>query len=103
MKFLTFILSIYIFALNLAPCEDIGVFDNETKTEISSAIADDHQHQDSDTCSPFCSCQCCHTHATHFKFVDFTIASTDISTRVFYHFDGMENDFNPSILQPPQV
>ena len=103
MKILAFILSIYIFALNLVPCEDNQTFDNEVKIEISQAIDDDHQHQDSDLCSSFCSCQCCHIQATHFKIVDFTITSTDISTVVFYHINGLEKGFYPSILQPPQV
>ena len=103
MKFLALILSLYIFALNLAPCDDYGTVDNEVNTEISQAIGDDHQHQDSDLCSPFCNCHCCHIHATHFKIVDFTINFTDISTEVFYHFNGLVKDFNPTILQPPQV
>jgi hypothetical protein len=103
MKFLAFILSIYIFALNLAPCEDTVMVDNEVKTEISQAADNDHQHQDSDLCSPFCNCHCCHIHATHFSIVDFILENNDISTEVFCHFTGLEKDFNSSILQPPQV
>jgi len=103
MKYLAFILSIYIFALNLSPCEDNGMLDNEVKSEIAQAIGEDHQHQGSDLCSPFCNCHCCHIHATHFKIVDFTVATRDISTEVFYYFNGLEKDFNPTILQPPQI
>ena len=101
MKFFAFIFSIYIFGLNLAPCDDYDSVDNEVKTEISKAVGDDHQ--DSDLCSPFCNCHCCHVYATHLIIVEFTIASTYISTEVFYHFDGLEKGFNPTILQPPQV
>jgi len=101
MKFLAFILSIYIFGLNLAPCDDYGTVDNGFKTEISKAMGDDHQ--DSDLCSPFCNCHCCHIYATHFKIVDFKVASAYISTEVYFHFDGLEKDFNSTILQPPQV
>jgi len=101
MKFIAFILSIYILGLNLAPCDDYDVLNNEVKTEISKAVGDDHQ--DSDLCSPFCNCHCCHIYATHFKIVDFTINTTEISTEVFYHFNGLVKDFNPTILQPPQV
>ena len=100
MKFLAFILSIYIFALNLAPCEDNVALDNEVKTEILQAIGDDHQN--SDLCSPFCNCHCCHIHATYFKIVAFTIDTTNITTEVFYHFNGLEKDFNSTILQPPR-
>ena len=103
MRFLAFILSIYILTLNLTPCEDTSILDNEVKIEISKTIGDDHQHQGADSCSPFCSCQCCHIHATHFEIVELAVSSTDISTEVFYHFNGLVKDFNTTILQPPQV
>lgn len=103
MKILALILSIYILALNLAPCDDNGTLDNETKFEISQTADNDHQHQGSDMCSPFCICQCCHINATYLKNVDFTLTSTLISREVFYHFNGLEKDFNASLLQPPQV
>ncbi|WP_127844265.1 DUF6660 family protein [Psychroflexus aestuariivivens] len=103
MKFFAFILSIYIFTLNLVPCEDTGTFDNEVKTEISQDLGDNHQHQDADMCSPFCQCHCCHIHATHFEIIDFTIANTEISTEIFHYPDSLVKNFNPNILQPPQV
>tara|TARA_R110002049_G_scaffold239599_1_gene412938 strand:+ start:6748 stop:7059 length:312 start_codon:yes stop_codon:yes gene_type:complete len=103
MKFLTFIFAIYIFALNIAPCEDTSVLDNEVKTEVSQAMNNDHRHNSSELCSPFCNCHCCHIHATYFKIVDFTVSTTDISTEVFYHFNGIEKDFKPTILQSPRV
>lgn len=103
MKFLAFILSIYIFALNLTPCEDNEVPDNDVKTEISQSHGDDHQHQDSDLCSPFCICQCCHINATHFKIVNIKFHSAYISTQDFFYLSGSEKNFNTSILQPPRA
>ncbi|GGK18470.1 hypothetical protein GCM10007962_10810 [Yeosuana aromativorans] len=103
MKFSAFILALYIFSLNLAPCEDNGMLNNEVKTEISQSPNNDHQHQGLDLCSPFCICHCCQVHVTHFEVIEFAVASTDISTIVFYHFKGLEKDFSASILQPPQV
>lgn len=102
MKFLGFILSIYIFGLNLVPCEDNAAFGNEFKTEISQAL-DDHQHQDTDLCSPFCYCHCCHIHVTHFNVVDYNLSNTVIYTQEFRYFKGFEKDFNTTLLQPPQV
>lgn len=103
MKFLAFILSIYIFTLNFAPCVDNCAPDNEIKTEISQAIDDDHQHQETDLCSPFCTCQCCQIHATYFEVVVYTANFTNIPTGIFRHINGLEKNFNPTILQPPQV
>ncbi len=103
MKYLAFLLSLYIFALNLAPCEDGNMLNGDVETEVSQAMDNDHEHGGADLCSPFCQCHCCHIHATHFEILDFKVALTDISTKVFYHFNGLEKDFNPTILQPPQV
>lgn len=103
MKFLAFILSIYIFTLNLAPCEDYKEPDNEVQTEISQAVGDDHQHQGLDLCSPFCICQCCHINAMHFKFINVKFNISYISTQDFFYLNGTEKDFATSILQPPRV
>lgn len=102
MKYLAFILSIYIFALNLASCADYVVSDNDAKTELSQAT-DNHQHQDSDFCSPFCTCQCCHISATYFQFADLKLDFPYISTQNFFYLNGIEKDFTTSILQPPKA
>lgn len=101
MKIVAFILSIYILGLNFAPCEDNEVSHDEVKSEISQHL--DGGHCDLDLCSPFCQCHCYHIHTTNFNKVDFGIVSTDISTKVFFHFKGLEKDFKNSILQPPRV
>jgi hypothetical protein len=104
MKHLAFILSIYIFGLNLAPCADYIPTDNiDAETEISQAIDSDHQHQDSDLCSPFCICQCCHISATYLQFADLKLDINIISTQDFLYLNGIEKDFTASILQPPQA
>lgn len=104
MKVLALILSIYILGLNLVPCEDGNTFDNEVKTELTKNKAHDHDHQESDSCSPFCQCHCCHIHITHFKIAEYNIANnTPISTQIFYHFEGIAQDFSTALLQPPQV
>lgn len=103
MKYLAFILSIYILALNLAPCEDYTVLDNEVQTEISQIFDNDHQHQDLDLCSPFCICQCCHISTMNFKFVDVKFNTSYISTQDFFYQNGIVKDFTTSILQPPKV
>lgn len=103
MKYLAFILSIYIFALNIAPCSDYVGSDDNAKTEISQALDSDHQHQDSELCSPFCICQCCHINATSIQFANFKIAINIISTQDFLYLNGTERDFTTSLFQPPKV
>ena len=102
MKFLAFILSIYILALNFAPCQDNDEFNTEVKTEITQHNTDDG-HMDLDLCSPFCQCHCCQIHATYFKKSNLTNAISEISTEVFFHTYGLEKTFISPILQPPKV
>ena len=103
MKFLAVILSIYIFALNLDPCEDSNALDNGFKSEISQIMDNDHKHQNTDLCSPFCICQCCHISTINIKFVDVNINTSYISIQDFFYQNGTEKDFTTSILQPPRA
>ncbi|MBN4084889.1 hypothetical protein JYT89_00955 [Flavobacteriaceae bacterium AH-315-B10] len=105
MKFIALILSIYILALNFAPCEDIVALENDIKVEISqNVIIDlDQNHNELDLCSPFCQCLCCHIHITNFNLDDFTVSPEKISTKIFSHFDDLGKDISNSILQPPRV
>lgn len=103
MKFLTIILSVYIFALNLAPCDDYAAPDNEVKTEVSQTVGKDNQHLERDSCSPFCQCHCCHINVINSKIADVKFNRTYISTQDFFYFNYSEEEFYISVLQPPQV
>ena len=103
MKFVAFILSIYILALNFTPCEDSGNIDNDVRVEISQSGDIDHSHNSLDLCSPFCQCHCCHIHATYFNLEGFIASPQKISTKIFSHFDDSGKDISNSILQPPRV
>ncbi|WP_139958119.1 DUF6660 family protein [Flavicella sediminum] len=103
MKFLALILSIYIFVLNLVPCDDYLAHEEGFKTEISQAADHEHQHQGTDLCSPFCICQCCHVNAIQIKFVNEKFAIAYFSTQDFFYLSGTEKDFTSSILQPPRA
>ncbi|WP_319946481.1 DUF6660 family protein [Mangrovimonas aestuarii] len=102
MKYLTFILSFYILALNFVPCGDAVVDSNEVKIEMSNH-GDDHDHSNADLCSPFCQCHCCHVHATHFDLVEYQVPNFDIPTNIFIHFNSEGKNFTRPLLQPPRV
>jgi len=103
MKYLAFIFSVYIFALNLAPCADFVSSADAMKSEISQTMDENHQHQNLDLCSPFCICQCCHVNATDVKFLNVKSTITKIFTQDFFYLYGAENNFSTSILYPPRV
>ena len=103
MKILAFILSVYILALNFAPCEDSNNLDTINKSDISISNDIEHNHNDLDLCSPFCHCQCCQVHVTDFEMIDFQITSSEISSVVYFHIDKLGKNIPKSILQPPRV
>ncbi len=102
-KFITFILAVYVLALNFAPCEDSSAFDNSSNTEIVQLQDLDHDHNASDLCSPFCHCQCCQVHVAEFNIIKFATFTTEIPSEVFFHIDNLGKDIPNSILQPPRV
>lgn len=57
MKYTSFILSFLVLILSVLTCSDKDACDESVTVHISQ----NHQHaQDQeDTCSPFCTCQCC--------------------------------------------
>ncbi len=101
MKFIAFILSTYILALNLSPCEDNIPSASDVKVEISQA--EDNGHKDLDLCSPFCQCHCCHVHTIDFGLTSFEPLVAIISSEIFTHFDSLGEEIQYSIFQPPRA
>ncbi|MEO8768549.1 MAG: DUF6660 family protein [Ferruginibacter sp.] len=65
MKFFTFILAIMILALGAMPCMDEPYAINQAKSNAQISVAHNtNDHNDSDACSPFCTCSCCSSAVT---------------------------------------
>ncbi|RMA57293.1 DUF6660 family protein [Ulvibacter antarcticus] len=104
MKIMTFLISFYFLALNLVPCNDVNMLQNEISSIVNTENHNgDHEHSSSDLCSPFCHCHCCHTHTIEFGVLEFETLPLAMSQRVFTNILGSTNDFLFSILQPPRV
>jgi hypothetical protein len=59
MKYFAYILSFIVIALTVNPCID-GLKDSTLqKSEISHSQDNSNHQNDTDHCSPFCTCQCC--------------------------------------------
>jgi hypothetical protein len=57
MKFLLFLLSIYLLALGCLPCADADCAGTETIVEAKATHTSDCHSEES--CPPFCTCNCC--------------------------------------------
>ncbi len=64
LKVLSIIFSVYITLLTVVPCSDIP---QEEAGVEKHEVTEHHDHNgdcDDDSCTPFCSCSCCHTNVT---------------------------------------
>lgn len=104
LKSIGFILAIYILALNFAPCEDNHESIDSATASIELMDSEgDHEHSDSDLCSPFCQCNCCQIYVTQHNLADFNIICNEISTEIFLHSDSLGKDITDPLLHPPRI
>ncbi|MFC6859601.1 MULTISPECIES: DUF6660 family protein [Flavobacteriaceae] len=103
MKLLTFIFALYVLTLNAFPCSDTDAFCDNSQTEVMATYNLDHNHSASELCPPFCTCHCCHVHTVEFASVNFKPINTEISSKVFLHFESLGEEPISSLLDPPRV
>jgi hypothetical protein len=88
--------------LNLIPCGD-----NHSE-EIAIEHASDRDcgdHEESDFCSPFCWCNCCSIQIAEFQKNDASVTylTREESVSTTFYKNPFQDQFNGSILQPPQL
>ena len=106
MRFITFILSIYVLALSVVSCaDDIESHSDGDKVEVSVS-QDEHNHSENctDFCSPFCSCACCGSVVTLAANTLLTDASVNQLPKYLfrYSFDYSFN-YNIGVWRPPNL
>ena len=107
MKFLNYILSIYLVALSCLPCADL---EESSAAHRAIEMASNHEHhshdKENDLCSPFCSCNCCGSQiVSYFKMVSYNLAvvSKTITTQLPTYTSKFTSNFFGIIWQPPQI
>ena len=104
MRFICYILSIYFITLISVPCVDSLNGDHSTKTEMGCNTNGNHQHNNGDQCSPFCTCNCCATPVIYqdfdVQFHSLTFIEKSISTE---YTSAIFSCHLSSIWQPPQM
>ncbi len=99
MKWLSYIVSIYIFSLLIFPCQDDCIFSATTETEHST----NHDDQDCHSCSPFCVCNCCHVNTiiTLSAIIKTTVTIPTLFNVIYK--ESFIKDIIFSIWQPPKI
>ncbi|WP_371199637.1 DUF6660 family protein [Flavobacterium sp. ASV13] len=111
MKFLNFILTIYLLSLPCFTCAD-----SQTQIVVSSSARivqqfnfskDTTSHNSkNDLCSPLCCCACCGIHvvsAVENEPIDFPIVFHEILPQISLYQSLLTSSFFGSIWQPPQI
>lgn len=85
------------------PCADMEVSVVEHSSKEITSNKDKHSH-DSDTCSPFCVCNCCGHHSFVYQ-MSFHIVETksDIEIKLPEYQSLLASTYFGSIWQPPQI
>ena len=109
MKVFSSILALYMMALFIMPCADMdekNVFNiQERPTEI--AHQDNHEHTESDLCTPFCLCDCCGIVSgvvLQWNVYNLVKAKTfDLSKSKVYYKSTFISRYLRGIWQPPKI
>ncbi|RKW15491.1 MAG: hypothetical protein D8H93_07795 [Capnocytophaga sp.] len=109
MKYLSLLLSIYLWALTAVPCSDMPITqeDNVYYSSISQAdSSSEHEHLPLDICSPFCVCACCQVLIVFPFLPTFTsqvlITNKDTDNDVYYTYKKVMAYYG-AIWTPPKV
>ncbi len=108
MRFITFLLAIYILLLSIVPCSDTHndcVTKDTQKKEIGTSHHDHNQDQD-DNCSPFCTCSCCAMAYTVMNFSQYeckVLKEYTFSEKVAIPEESYHSNYYGNIWQPPKI
>ena len=61
MKIFAYILSIVVLVLSVNPCIDEPADSVLQKNDLTQSTSNNNHQNDTNHCSPFCTCQCCQT------------------------------------------
>ena len=106
MKLMSIILAVLMLYLSGMPCDDVEVVD-KNGTEIFALTHGNDNHNEnspeSDGCSPFCVCNCCHTHIVipHHPLTT-SLAIHQSLDKPDYYQDFYPNGIIYAIWRPPQ-
>jgi uncharacterized protein DUF6660 len=106
MRTIAKILSIMTIVLTLLPCSDgYAQYQNNNTIQISlnTDNTQDHHPDDSDLCTPFCTCVCCASLVYVVKSLNVTQPELIKIESIQYHDPNRNSDYISRNFQPPRV
>ena len=90
-------------ALNCFPCEDSAEWNVKTEQKISTTHQQDHE-QESEACTPFCSCACCAAAGFYHQVSNTPITRLVLQAGKFLYPNDNFNSYDlHSVWQPPKI
>ena len=103
MKVFSIILAVIVASFSVLPCSDDMTSENcGTEIHFHAGSSDHDDHSNTDLCSPFCNCCCCHTHVTP-QAHESLIAAIPVSDIDFNYSEGFISSTDFFIWHPPKV
>ena len=100
MKFFAYFMALYILVLSVVPCSDVHNNCNDKKATTELTQNHDHQQDQDDNCSPFCTCACCSANVIA---LDFKPTQFSFSQKVAIRNFSFISNFYGNIWQPPKI
>ena len=102
LKLCALILSIYVMAITLLPCEH--AHNEDQHSHHNASHNEENEESSSSHCSPFCVCACVKgievTYSTTFLAKQLTIVNMEYCSVIV---ENLHSDFVPSFWQPPKL
>ena len=106
MKAIVFFMALYILVLGAVPCSDMHNKCNTENSKTELTQNHDHQQDQDDNCTPFCTCACCSASVIAVDFAPFKLKNPTvfhISEKVSLRNFTFISNFFGSIWQPPKI
>jgi len=104
MKFLFFILSLFMLYMSCLPCGDSKECNVKTPTEISATDNHQQHNHDAETCTPFCTCSCCAASTFYSTFSKAQATKVTFQSEKYPLYNVTFNtETHFSIFQPPKI
>lgn len=103
MKFLFFILSLFMLYLSCLPCGDSTECNVKAPTEISATDNHQQHNHEAETCTPFCTCTCCAASAFYSANSKVQSVKSFSSEKHPLYNVAFNTEAHYSIFQPPKL
>ena len=106
LRWLTYILSLYILVLAVLPCTDHLIVPIQIDLTHLAVDSHDHDQESRDTCTPLCGCSCCGVHISEVSFFWYETPEQPIVYKIANQSFATKfpiSDYNGSIWQPPKA